>query len=182
MNEYIQRSGNLYIVCGAPGMGKSPFIRKLIGTNKRCLVFDIANEYGGRTKYAGQQAVNLNNNTNDLRSRYTGSDLSSFIKICERKKDTICVFEEATGFFQGMVGKETTRLIINRYHTGNTYCFIFHSINSIPPRIMEIANYVILFRTNDEAETVYRKYSRLGAAYDHLQTEQNGTQLNIKLL
>jgi hypothetical protein len=163
-------------------MGKSPFIRKLIGTNKRCLVFDIANEYGQRTKYNGQEPLNLTNNNNDLRSRYIGDNLSFFINLCSKKRDTICVFEEATGFFQGMVSKETIRLIVNRYHTNNTYCFIFHSINSIPPRIMEIANYVILFRTNDEAETVYRKYSRLGAAYDHLQSEPNGSQLNLKLL
>jgi hypothetical protein len=173
---------NLYIVCGAPGMGKSPFIRKLIGDRNRCCVFDIANEYGARTKYAGQVAVNLPINTNDLRSRYIGTDLKEFIKICDKKKNTVCVFEEATGFFQGMVSKETTRLIINRFHSGNTYAFIFHSINSIPPRIMEIANYVVLFKTNDEAEKVYTKYSRLGAAFDHLQTEPNGAQLIIKLL
>jgi hypothetical protein len=173
---------NLYIVCGAPGMGKSPFVRKLIGDRNRCLVFDIANEYGNRVKYAGQVPLNLPSNTNDLRSRYIGSDLSEFIRICSRKRNTICVFEEATGFFQGMVGKETTRLIINRFHTQNTYVFIFHSINSIPPRIMEIANYVVLFRTNDEAETVYRKYQRLGIAYNHLQSEPNGEQVILKLL
>lgn len=173
---------NLYIVCGAPGMGKSPFIRSLIGTQNRCLVFDIANEYGTRVKYPGQVPVNLSNNTNDLRSRYSGDNLEQFIKLCSNKRSTICVFEEATGFFQGMTSKQTTRLIINRYHTGNTYCFIFHSINSIPPRIMEIANFVILFKTNDEAETVYRKYSRLAAQFDHLQTEPNGSKLNIQLL
>jgi hypothetical protein len=178
---------NLYIVCGAPGMGKSPFIRKLIGDDStayknRCFVFDIANEYGQRVKYAGQKPLNLSNNANDLRCRYIGTDLKKFIEICDKKKDTICVFEEATGFFQGMVSKETTRLIINRYHTGNTYCFIFHSINSIPPRIMEIANYVVLFKTNDEAEKVYSKYSRLGSHFDHLQSEPNGTCQYIKLL
>lgn len=173
---------NLYIICGAPGMGKSPFVRKLIEGNKRCLVFDIANEYGTRTKYPGQVALNLNNNTNDLRSRYVGDNMTDFIKMCSRKRSTICVFEEATGFFRGATSKDTMRLIINRFHTQNTYCFIFHSINSIPPGIMEIANYVVLFKTNDEAETVYRKFSRLGAAFDHLQSEPNGTQLIIKLL
>lgn len=173
---------NLYIVCGAPGMGKSPFIRKLIGDRNRCFVFDIANEYGQRTKYAGQVPVNLSTNNNDLRSRYIGDNLSYFINLCSKKRNTICVFEEATGFFQGMTGKETSRLIINRYHTQNTYCFIFHSINSIPPRIMEISNYVVLFRTNDQDETVYRKYPRLSQAYNHLQTEPNGTQVIIKLI
>lgn len=173
---------NLFLVIGAPGMGKSPFVRSLIGTSNRCCVFDIANEYGQRVKYNGQVPVNLSNNTNELRSRYTGVNLEEFIKICDRKQNTICVFEEATGFFQGITNKQTTRLIINRYHSGNTYCFLFHSINSVPPRIMEIANYIVLFRTNDETETVYRKYSRLGAAFDDLQGQPNGTKHIIKLL
>jgi hypothetical protein len=173
---------NLYIVCGAPGMGKSPFIRKLIGDRNRCLVFDIANEYGQRTKYAGQAPVNLSTNLNDLRARYTGDNLSYFINYCSKKRNTICVFEEATGFFRGATSRETMRLIINRYHTQNTYCFIFHSINSIPPGIMEIANYVVLFKTNDQPETVYRKFVNLGQAYNHLQTEPNGAQVIIKLL
>lgn len=173
---------NLFIVCGAPGMGKSPFIRNLIGTDKRCLVFDIANEYGQRTKYAGQKPVNLSNNNNDFRSRYVGDNLDYFINLCSKKKYTICVFEEATGFFRGATSKQTMRLIINRFHTQNTYCFIFHSINSIPPGIMEIANFVVLFKTNDQPETVYRKYINLGRAYDNLQTQPNGTQLTIKLL
>jgi hypothetical protein len=173
---------NLIIVCGAPGMGKSPFIRKLISDRNRCLVFDIANEYGYRTKYAGQVPVNLSTNTNDLRARYTGDNLSYFINLCSKKKNTICVFEEATGFFRGPTSKETMRLIINRYHTQNTYAFIFHSINSIPPGIMEIANYCVLFRTNDQPETVYRKFVQLGKAYNDLQTEPNGSNVTIKLL
>lgn len=172
---------NLYIVIGAPGMGKSPFVRKLIAGN-RCCVFDIANEYGWRTKYAGQEAVNLSQNYNDLRCRYIGVDLKEFIKLCGRKKDTVCVFEEATGFFQGVTSVDTTRLIINRYHSGNTYVFIFHSINSVPPRIMEIANYVVLFKTNDETTKVHTKYSRLSQAFLQLQEQENGSQIILKLV
>jgi len=173
---------NLYVIIGAPGMGKSPFVRKLIGERNRCFVFDIANEYGLRTKYNGQTPVNLSNNWNELRSRYTGDNMKQFIDLCSKKRNTICIFEEATGFFQGMIGKETTRLIINRYHTGNTYAFLFHSINSVPPRIMEIANFVVLFKTNDETETVYRKYSRLGAAFDDLQDKPHGTKHIIQMI
>lgn len=172
---------NTYLVIGAPGTGKSPFVRKLI-EGARCLVFDVANEYGSRVKYAGQKPLNLSNNNNDLRSRYTGDDLKRFIDLCRIKKDTICVFEEATGFFQGRVGLETTRLIINRYHTGNTYVFIFHSINSVPPRIMEMSNFCILFKTTDQTDTVYRKYGRLGPFFNDLQQKELGTKHVIKLI
>jgi hypothetical protein len=172
----------MYMVIGGPGQGKSPFVRSLIGEMNRCLVFDVQNEYGARTKYPGQKPVNLTNNNADLRSRYIGGDLKKFVELCMNKRNTICVFEEATGFFQGIIGRETTRLIINRYHTGNVYVFLFHSINSVPPRLMELSSIVVLFRTNDETEKVYRKYSRLGPYFDDLQTKPNGSKTIIQML
>jgi hypothetical protein len=171
---------NLYIVIGAPGEGKTPFCKKMIGggdsgqPENRCLVFDINNEYGTRTKYAGQKPYNLPTNVREIRSRYVGDDLEVFIKVAMSKQNTVVVFEEATAFFEGRTSKLTRRLIINRYHTGNVYIFLFHSINSVPPRIMEIANYVVLFKTNDEMDTVYRKYSRLGPAFDELSDKPHG--------
>lgn len=173
---------NTYLVIGAPGTGKSPFVRKLIGDDKRCYIFDVANEYGTRVKYAGQTPMRLSNNPKDLRSRMDKLDVKNFIAGCETKKDTICVFEEATGFFQGKMGLETTRLIVNRYHTGNNYVFIFHSINSVPPRIYEMANYVVLFKTTDQVDTVYRKFNRLGVYFNELQQAPLGESRIIKLI
>lgn len=173
---------NTYLVIGAPGMGKSPFIRKLI-EDRRCFVFDVANEYGTRVKYPGQKPVNLSIDPQHMRSRFTETkNLSKFIQLCETKKDTICVFEEATAFFQGKTQLETTHLIVNRYHTGNTYCFIFHSINSVPPRIIELTNYVVLFKTMDLADHVKRKFPRLSPFFDDLQRKENGAVHHIKLL
>jgi hypothetical protein len=171
---------NLYIVIGAPGEGKTPFCKQMIGggdsgrPENRCLVFDINNEYGPRTKYPGQVAFNLPVNYKDIRCRYTGDDIEMFLKIAMSKQNTVVVMEEATAFFEGKTSKLTRRLIINRYHTGNVYVFLFHSINSVPPRIMEIANYVVLFKTNDEHDTVYRKYSRLGPSFDALRDAEHG--------
>ena len=171
---------NLYIVIGAPGEGKTPFCKKMIGggdsgqPEKRCLVFDINNEYGPRTKYKGQKPYNLATNTKDLRSRYVGDDIETFLRIAMSKRETVVIMEEATAFFEGKQSKTTRRLIINRYHTGNVYVFLFHSINSVPPRIMEIANYCVLFKTNDEHDTVYRKFPRLGPYFDALSDYPHG--------
>ena len=172
---------NTYVIIGAPGMGKSPFIKKLID-KRRCLVFDVANEYGERVKYAGQKPLRLNNNTDDLRARYTGMDLKKFVELCGKKQNTICVFEEATGFMQGKLQLEVTGLIINRYHTGNSYAFIFHSINSVPPRVLEMCNYVVLFKTNDIADNVYRKAPRLAPFFSDLQDKKNGESHIIKMI
>lgn len=172
---------NLYLVIGAPGEGKTPFCKKMIGggdsgaPERRCLVFDINNEYGARTKYPGQKPFNLNTNVRDIRSRYIGDDIDTFVRVAMQKTDTVVIFEEATAFFEGRTKAMTRRLIINRYHTRNVYMFLFHSINAVPPRIMEIANYAVLFKTNDETDTVYRKFSRLGPYFDRLQDFPHGS-------
>lgn len=172
---------NTYVVIGAPGMGKSPFVRSLI-EGRRCCVFDAANEYGTRVKYQGQTPVNLSVNPADMRCRMVVMDMIKFIAICNTKKDTICVFEEATGFFQGKTALPVLNLIINRYHTGNTYVFIFHSINSVPPRIMEMANYCVLFKTNDQFDNVARKFGIIAPYFSDLRNKENGEKHIIKLL
>lgn len=172
---------NNIIVIGAPGQGKTPMVRKLIERN-RCLVFDIQNEYGPNVKYKGQKPLNLTNNTNAERARYTGINMNEFINICSKKRDTVCVFEEATGFFQGRQKENINRFIISRYHTGNVAIFIFHSINSVPPRLMEMCNYVILFKTLDELDNVYRKYNRLARAFQDLEESPDGTYKIIKMI
>jgi hypothetical protein len=172
---------NNILVIGAPGQGKTPFVRTMI-ENNRCFVFDIQNEYGDRTKYKDQKKVLLSNNVNAERARYTGINMDEFVNLCSKKRDTICVFEEATAFFQGRTKDRTTRHLINRYHTGNVSIFLFHSINSVPPRLMEMANFVVLFKTLDEIDTVYRKYNRLAMAFQDLEESPDGTFKIIKLI
>lgn len=173
---------NVYLICGAAGSGKSPFVKKLIGDNKRCLIFDVRDEYGNRTKYAGQTPLNLPTNTNFLRSRYAGRNMMEFIKICDKKRDTICVFEEATMFFEGKTWAEMRMILTDRFHTRNTYCLLFHSINAIPPRMMELSNYLVLFKTNDEEATVKRKFFKVLSHYQHLQKSEKGSSLIIELI
>ena len=169
---------NIYIIIGAAGMGKTPFVRSLI-EGRRCYIFDVQNEYGMRTKYPGQKPVGLSDNKNDYRARYTGVSPENFIEDCFMKRNTLCVFEEATAFFEGRTSPAMRKLLINRYHTGNNYALIFHSINSVPPRIMEMANYVVLFRTNDEPDNVKRKYSRLFEPFTELRA---GIGENVRVI
>lgn len=172
--------GATFVVIGAPGQGKSPWVQAFIRNSFAC-VFDVNNEYGQRTKYPGQTPVGLPENTKEARSRYIGGDVEEFIKICTYKRNTVCVFEEATAFFEGRTGKTMRRLLINRYHTGNVYLLLFHSINSVPPRIMELAGNVALFRTNDEPDKV-AKFSRLVKYYEKLQNAKPGEKYIIKTI
>lgn len=169
------------LIIGAAGQGKSPFIRKYI-EGKRCFVFDVQNEYGYKTKYPNQIPAKLSDNLNAERCRFTEMNVKKFIELCAKKKDTICVFEEATAFFQGATSESMRRHLINRYHTGNPSLLVFHSINSVPPRIMEMCNYCVLFRTNDQFDNVARKYSRLTPFFQDLQESEDGKKHFIKLI
>jgi hypothetical protein len=178
---------NTYIVIGAPGQGKSPFIQQAI-LNKRCWVFDVQNEYGSRTKYKGQTPLMLSDNPNDFRARYVPKsmylreDARKFMEMAFLKRDTNIVFEEATVFLEGRMDQQVKALIVGRLHTGNAYYFVFHSIASVPPRIMQMCNYVVLHKTLDEDYLVQYKYSRLFHHFLDLQSQPDGSRTIIKML
>lgn len=176
-----------FIEVGAPGEGKSEFVKDMI-RGARSFVFDVNDEYGSRTKYKGQQPLMLSDNPNAERARYRPKmmylrdDANAFMLMCRQKRDTQCVFEEATVYLEGRQQELAKTLIVNRIHTGNVYHFIFHSIRSIPPRIMEMANYVVLHRTLDEDYIVQDKYPRLWQAFIELQPMPKGSRKIIQLM
>lgn len=166
---------------GAPGMGKSPFAQKMI-EGRRCFVFDINNEYGTKTKYAGQTPINLSTNVRDVRSRYVGWDVKQFSELAMQKLNTVILFEEATAFFRGKQAQLTSRIMIGRRHTKNVLVFLFHSINRVPPELMEMADIAVLFPTNDQPKTISRKYEMLIPHYEELRGKPSGTKIIIKML
>lgn len=168
------------IICGAPGQGKSPFIRDYI-KDKKCFVYDVQNEYGQATKYPGQVPVNLSANPSDERARYTLWNHEGFISECAKKQNTICVFEDATMFFEGRTIPKMRELLARRRFTGNNYLLVFHSIESVPPRMMQFSDYVVLFKTGDELKGVERKYSKLVTAFTTLQGQKEG-YITVKTL
>lgn len=169
------------LVIGGAQQGKTPFIKDYC-KDSNVLINDVQNEYGNRTKYPGQIPYGLTENNNLPRSRYIGMDVDQFIRICGFKKNTICVFEEATLFFQGITQRAMRKLIFSKAHSGNVYVLAFHSINSVPPRIMEGTDYVVLFKTNDEVSTVERKYKNLLSSFNTLRKAKNGSHIKIKVL
>lgn len=144
------------------GEGKSKYTReRLLKNDAPCLVFDVNNEYGQHS----QHTLNLPTNTALPRSRYINGDINEFLSIAEKKRKTNIVFEEATGFFSGATGKQLRRMIINKRHTGNNYIFLFHSIRSVPPAILDWINYIVLFNTADDLPTIEKKHSGLVQPY-----------------
>jgi hypothetical protein len=175
---------NTIVVIGMTGEGKSEFIKDYI-QGRKCLVNDVQNEYGARTKYPNQKPILLSDNVRDPRSRYTGGSFKEFMKLVESKRNTICVFEEATMFLQGAISKDMYKILINKMHTGNVYIMPFHSIRKVPPGILDITNFVVLYRTADERLLVEKKYPALLSTFDEIKANweaMKGKYKTVKLI
>lgn len=168
------------LVVGKPGSGKSEFVKKYI-EGRNCLVMDVQNEYGARTKYPNQKPILLSDNTKLARSRYTGGDFNQFVEIAKTKKNTVLVFEEATIFLEGRIGKEMRKILVAKMFTGNVCLLCFHSISAIPPRILQLSDYVVLHHVNDELYQVEKKYPSLLNAYLSIKKKPMGSRVIVKL-
>jgi GTPase SAR1 family protein len=169
------------VVIGMTGEGKSEFVKNYI-KNRNCLVMDLQNEYGPQTKYPGQVPINLSDNPNHPRARYIGGDFDEYQRIVLNKRNTICVFEEATIFLEGRTGKTMRRILTNKIFTKNVYILLFHSISAVPPRILQLTNYVVLYRTNDEPYQVERKYPSLLSSFNAIRDEWDNHKGKYKVI
>lgn len=148
----METLGKLYIIAGFKGSGKSSIVRKIIEKNNH-LVFDVNNEY-----------KNLPFDNKMAKSRFIGN-YEDFVSIARSKKNTYVVYEDASGFFDGRVGKETRRAMTEVRHANNVIIYLFHSVHLIPKGIIAFSDIIILFKTNDIEKDVLRKYPKLIESY-----------------
>lgn len=167
------------LVIGMTGQGKSPFIQKYI-EGRNCYVFDIQNEYGERPKYPGGVTFNLPNNVNAPRARYIPGSVNEFVSNCSRRRNTVCVFEEATIFFKGYVSEQTRSLMVSKLFNNNVNVFVFHTIRNVPPDIRDLVDYVVLFKTADQYKEVKGKFESIYEYYDKLKKQPKGSKYIIK--
>lgn len=163
----------LTLVIGMTGQGKSRFTKAAID-DKRCFVYDVQNEY---------DFLEFEKPTDPPkeRARYFG-DMNIFLNKVETRRNCTIVFEEATAFLKGQIGKRLTNIIISKRHTQNNLFFIFHSINSVPPAIFDLCNWVVLFKTNDYPTNIKGGMKTLVKPCAWLKTQPQYTKLIIKTI
>jgi hypothetical protein len=181
---------NLILIAGGTGQGKSYYtnknllcneIRKVNGrdnyfiapTSKRQYIFDINNEY----------QLPPDNLTRPF-MRNINCDDKFFTATCKKVINTNIVFEDASGFLRGKQSKEIARLIVQRRHSNNNYIILFHSINRIPPELLEYCNYFILFKTGDNLKDIDGKFKNplINKMFLTLKNKPNNSHILKKLL
>ena len=163
----------IVLIIASAGQGKTYKANKLIA-GKKCCVFDVAGQYD-----------DLPWDVKEPRSRFFNADPKKFIEVCNEKHDgTICVFEEATSFFEGKTGKEMKNLITMRRHPidkgGRNIVLIFHTVNTVPPFLLDNANTIILGKTGESATRIKSKKEELHKIALWLKTQPDRTFYNFK--
>lgn len=172
---------NLTLIIGGTSSGKSPKVKELI-KGDQCLVYDYQNEYGETNKYGEKNTDPLPVGIDMPRCRIFCSP-DEFLEVIKRRKNTIIVWEEATGFFSGKIGQKLTQAVLSKAHTGNNFVFIFHAVQRVPKQIVEFTNNVILFKTGDQLEDIQKKIPKLlPHAIDLRRNSKQGKFHIIKLM
>lgn len=170
---------DLILIIGGTNQGKSYFTKQQIMSDKiACFVYDVQNCYGAESTKQGDLVLNLPIGTKQMRCRWYGNR-EEFLYYAILRKNTTIVVEEATMFFEGKTSEQTRELIINKHHDRNNIIMMFHSISAVPPRIMQLSDIVVLFKTNDEEKEVSRKYAKCLPAFLKLQNMPNRSKIVI---
>lgn len=161
-----------YLLIAATGEGKTTLVRKLIAKHPY-IIYDINGEYR-----------EVSNDTTQPRSKFFGNPVE-FIDICANKHNgTFCVFEDATGFLSGNVGNQMKSFIVAKRHPiekgGRNIVLLFHTINSVPPFLLDTADYIVLFKTGDDISAVKKKRAKLVPYFQRLQTLPKYSKFIIK--
>lgn len=161
---------NCIVIIGMTGEGKSEIVKSMIA-GVPCFAFDVQDEY-----------KDLSLNPADTRARHTELLEKKFVKQALQRINSVIVFEEATGFFEGRLLPEVRRLILSKRHKNNTLIFCFHSISAVPPRLMQMTNFVVLFKTGDELYQVKEKFPSLLSYFEQVKTLPKHGYLTIKMI
>jgi uridine kinase len=143
-----------FIIVANTGRGKTTLVKDLLRVFKNkgsnIIVYDPNREY----------FPEFHNNTTFL-------DEDTFLKqITERHSNGLhkinnstIVFEEATIFFPNTKKSKGIRdLLVSKRHTKNNIIFVFHSLRTVPVEIIELVNFIILFKTDDREDIINSRF------------------------
>lgn len=91
--------------------------------------------------------------------------VKEFMDLADRRNGmpTTFVWEEATSYLGnvGVSGRDRERVIkalIRRFHTKHVNILLFHSLRGVPVWVMDFADRLILFKTNDRPSLIQTKF------------------------
>lgn len=77
--------------------------------------------------------------------------------ISETFRNGLVVLEDANYYLTAARNMTLWQILVSRRHMGMDVVLTFHSLARVPPYLYEMLNYIILFKTNENADRVKSK-------------------------
>jgi hypothetical protein len=153
--------GKVFIVCGERGSGKTSWMRQLVQKSKLpYYVYD----------FHGDWNVQL-------------TSMEDFVAACNKAKNCIFVYEDATSYISTGSVKQTFRRALARSRgQGVTILLVFHSLRLIPLDLFEMANYLVLFRTKDQFERIEKRFEDFPKIIDAARFLRDAPQYSSRII
>jgi archaellum biogenesis ATPase FlaH len=152
------------LIIGNTGRGKSTsaleLLKKAKNEEREIIVYDPNNDY---KEFYNKPFL----------------DKKTFLNNLKNKKNSFILFEEATIFFSNKGNEEAlVDLLVRKRHTNNEIVLLFHSLRSIPTYILELTNYIILYKTSDRPEYTEQKFKGFDEILDFYNELKNTNDNN----
>lgn len=137
-----------FCIVGKRKSGKTTFVKEYLKrhlSKQKKYIFDIQNDY-----FDIPNAVNI-----------TTGDKEQFLNLVEYVKNSVIVFEEATAFLSTQSNEMRLRKILvssSPSHNNNIIFFCFHSLRFLPPYLIDLVDYFVIYKTNDLPQKVRAKF------------------------
>lgn len=153
----------LVLVVGGTGAGKTTFTKSNFLNVPKALIYDTNNEYGD-FPYVDVNGMNAKG----IKRLSTSVDFADFIQAATKSNEqgeviglnySTVIIEDCTIFLTANIQAENfKKFLISKRHANNFIVLLFHSLNKIPTFCYELANYMVLLKTNDYLSIVDKKF------------------------
>lgn len=168
------RLNKITLVVGAPGCGKTTYIKTILSTiGRKALVYDINSERA-YMEYPKIQPADIARHTSGIARVYSENDKELLGIIDKQFYNGLVVFEDSTIYMQNATAPHIRSLLTNFRHRNRDYIFTFHSFRRIPPFLYEMSNYIAIFKTQDSPSHSSDKIPNLTAVLNaHLKVQKS---------
>jgi|SRR5690554_3295455 len=159
-----KRTNKVFLIAGTRGTGKTDFIKNIIAeaskSFNKTLVVDTFDNPAWKDLSTWNHPDRLTQVPvipltkfpvwkKGIGKIYSSNTKELMATIQEYAKNTFVVFEDATRYIGSKLTDDVNNFVLDSKQKNLDLVFIFHSLMSIPPDLVRVADILILFKTNE---------------------------------